>query len=165
VETWPRLRPSRILARLVEYDVNFVVIGGYAAIAHGSAQQTNDLDICFATDRKNLDRLGAALNALNARLRGVEEDVPFVPDADTLRRIEVLTLDTDEGPLDVLAAPSGAPSYAILRRRALVVELAGIEVPVASFEDLSSMKRAAGRPKDRTALAELNELRRLRGEG
>jgi hypothetical protein len=162
VEKWPRFRPSRILARLVEHEVDFVVIGGYAAIAHGSGQQTIDLDICFATDRQNLDRLGAALTALNARLRGVEENVPFIPDAATLRKIEVLALDTNEGPLDVLATPSGAPSYAILRRRALIVELAGIDVPVASFDDLVSMKRAAGRPKDKAALAELREIPALK---
>jgi predicted nucleotidyltransferase len=142
--------------------VDFVVVGGYAAIAHGSAQQTNDVDICFAADEANLRVLGEALQEMRARLRGVDEDVPFVPDERTLRHLELLTLDTVDGPLDLLALPSGAPDYATLRRRAQRVEVAGVAVLVASLEDLLSMKRAAGRDKDRIAVEELEAIRRLR---
>lgn len=162
MENWPRFSPSRLLQRLAARGVDFVVVGGYAAIAHGSAQLTNDLDICFASDQENLDALARALEDLKARLRGIDEDVPFVPDVATLRGIQLLTLDTDEGPIDLLATPDGAPSYETLRRRAERVEVSGVQTLVASLQDLKTMKQAAGRPKDLLMLEELEAIERLR---
>src|SRR5919197_24604 len=95
-------RVDRLLRVLTAHGVDFVIVGGIAATLLGSARDTFDLDICPASDRANLDALGKALLELGARLRGVDESVPFILDGQTLRRIEVLTLDTDLGPLDVL---------------------------------------------------------------
>jgi hypothetical protein len=156
------LRADEILQRLVTRGVDFVVIGGIAGVLHGSSRATFDLDICFATDRTNLDALGEVLVGLDARLKGVDEKAAFVPDAATLRRVEVLTLDTAAGELDVLAKPSGAPRYDALRRRAERYDLGGFSVLVASLEDLIAMKQAAGRPKDRADVDELETIRRLR---
>ena len=91
------LRADELLQRLVARGVDFVVIGGIAAILHGSSRATFDLDICFATDEPNLRSLGEVLVGLDARLKGVDDAVPFVPDAETLRRVEVLTLETAAG--------------------------------------------------------------------
>ncbi len=107
VENWPDFRPTALLKRLVAHGVDFVVVGGIAMVGHGSARVTQDLDICYATDAGNLDALGAALAALGAKLRGVEEDVPFLPDARALRRTTILTLDTSDGPIDLLVRPVG----------------------------------------------------------
>jgi predicted nucleotidyltransferase len=158
---WPEFRPTRILRRLVDTGVDFVVIGGFAAIAHGSVQITRDLDICYSTDRENLAALGRGLVELDARLRGVAEDVPFVPDGATLKRTQILTLQTAEGPLDLLADPPGAPHYAKLRDGAVEVPVAGVTVRVAALKDLLAMKRAAGRPKDLLAAEELEAIARL----
>jgi predicted nucleotidyltransferase len=160
---WPDFRPAALLRRLREGGVDFVVVGGMAAVALGSAQITRDLDITYAADAENLERLGRVLVDLGARLRGVAEDVPFVPDGRTLRHTQILTLDTAEGPLDLLAAPDGAPGYAELRERAEVGIVSGVEVRVASLDDLIAMKRAAARPKDLVAVEELQAIRRLRG--
>ena len=84
---------------------------------------------------------------LGARLRGVSDDVPFVPDARTLKRTQILTLDTPLGAIDLLVDPDGADRYEAMRERADVVDLDGIEFRIASLDDLLSMKRAAGRPK------------------
>jgi hypothetical protein len=156
------LDPEPILRALVARGVDFVVIGGIAAVLHGSARLTYDLDLCFAPDPANLSALGEVLVGLDAHLRGADEPVPFVPDAATLRRIEVLTLATRLGDLDVLARPAGAPSYEALRRRAERYDLGGFSVLVASVEDLIAMKRAAGRPKDLADVAELEAILRLR---
>jgi predicted nucleotidyltransferase len=161
---WPEFRPTRLLRRLVESGVDFVVIGGFAAIAHGSVQLTRDLDICYSTEAPNLEALGLGLVDLGARLRGVTDDVPFAPDAATLRRTRVVTLETEEGPLDVLADPAGAPGYETLKHRALEVPVAGVLVRVASLEDLLAMKRASGRPKDLLAIEELEAIARLASE-
>lgn len=159
---WPEFRPGPIVRVLVERGVDFVVIGGYAAIAHGSAQLTRDIDICFAPDEANRHTLGEVLIELEARLSAVPDEVPFVPDAETLKHVEVLTLMTRDGRLDVLRPPAGAPAYQALRRHAVLYEVDGVLVPVASLEDLIGMKRAAGRDKDRIALEELEVIRRLR---
>jgi hypothetical protein len=145
--------------------VDFVVVGGVAIVVQANPRFTRDLDICYATDTPNLERLGALLVSLEARLRGVHEDVPFVPDARTLRHTRMLTLTTREGDLDLLANPPGSPSYPTLRRRADVVELAGALVRIASLEDLIEMKRAAGRPQDEIDIESLEIARsRLRGK-
>jgi hypothetical protein len=164
VGAWPDFDPEPQLRALVRGEVDFVVLGGIAAVLHGSQTLTTDLDIAFAPDRENLERLGAVLIGLRARLRDVEEDVPFVPDADTLRGMDILTLDTAEGPLDVLRSPSGAPRYAILRRRAERYDIGGFEVLVASVEDLIAMKQSAGRLKDLAAVEELEVILRMRAD-
>ena len=161
---WPEFRPRPLLERLVAGDVDFVVIGGIAAVIHGSAMITRDLDVAYATDQANLERLGAVLVALGARLRGVTEEIPFVPDGRTLRRTRVLTLVTPDGQLDVLAEPDGSPGYELLRERALDADVGGIIVRIASIGDLIAMKKAAGRPKDLVAVEELEAIQRLQRE-
>ena len=93
---WREFAAGPILRRLEAAGVEFVVIGGIAAIAHGTPQITRDLDIVFATNEANLERLRSTLQDLKATLRGVTDDVPFVPDAPALRHVRVLTLDTEE---------------------------------------------------------------------
>jgi nucleotidyltransferase AbiEii toxin of type IV toxin-antitoxin system len=148
----------------VDGGVDFVVVGGVAAVARGSAAFTQDLDISYAPDQENLDRLGEVLVQLGARLRGVTDDVPFIPDGQTLRRTRVLTLDTPIGLIDLLAQPDGAPEFERLRQRATREAIAGVEVHVASLDDLIAMKKAAGRPKDLVAVEELEAIQRLQRE-
>jgi hypothetical protein len=148
----------------VDGGVDFVVIGGVAAVLHGSARNTFDLDICFASDPDTLEALGRTLVGLRAQLRGVPEPVAFVPDAPSLKRVDVLTLTTAAGDLDVLRAPSGAPRYDVLRAHADRYDVGGFEVRVASVEDLIAMKSTAGRAKDLGDIEELEAILRLRAE-
>jgi predicted nucleotidyltransferase len=161
----PELDVKGILQALTAHGVDFVVIGGVAAILHGSATLTQDVDISFAQDDANLDALGGALRELRASLRGVEDDVPFVPDARTLRQIQLLTLQTSAGPLDLLVPPDGSPPYERLRRGADRMDVGGFAVLVASLDDLIAMKRAGGRDKDLVAVEELETIRDLRARG
>ncbi len=140
--------PAELVRALVDGGVEFVVVGGVAVVLHGMPRFTKDLDICYALDADNLDRLGNVLVGLGAKLRDVQDDVPFVPDGKTLRRTEILTLETPKGAIDLLVHPAGAPDYETLRAHATTMELADREVQVVSIEDLIAMKRAAGRPQD-----------------
>jgi hypothetical protein len=155
-------RPRALLSYLTTHGVDFVVVGGIAALLHGSDRNTFDLDICPAPVRQNLDLLGKALVQLDARLRGIEEDLPFVPDGESLARMQLLTLDTKLGPLDVLTQPDGAPSYPKLRRRAECLAIGSATVLVASIEDLLTMKRATNRDKDKLDVETLEALQRLK---
>ena len=164
-EPWlgqPELRLRELLQRLTERGVDFVVVGGVAVILQASPRFTKDLDICYAPEQENLDRLGAVLIELEARLRGVDDDLPFVPDGRALRQTQILTLTTADGGLDLLVEPDGSPGYRTLRRRADQIDIEGIVVRVASIEDLIAMKRAAGRPQDLVDLESLEIARRRR---
>jgi hypothetical protein len=158
----PELRLRELLQRLTEHGVDFVVVGGVAVILQASPRFTKDLDICYALEQENLDRLGAVLTELGARLRGIDEDLPFVPDGRVLRQTQILTLTTADGGLDLLVEPDGSPSYSTLRRRADQIVIEGIMVRVASIDDLLAMKRAAGRPQDLVDLESLEIARRRR---
>lgn len=154
--------PRHILGLLTAHGVDFVVIGGIAAVLHGSARVTQDLDVCFATDDANLDVLGKVLLELDARLRGSTDDIRFTPDRATLRRVEVLTLETNAGDFDVLARPDGMASYRRLRANADRYDVGAFAVLVVSVDDLIAMKQAAGRTKDLADVDELRAIARLR---
>lgn len=161
--TWPEFRPTELLTRLIAHGVDFVVVGGIAMVGHGSARNTFDLDVCYAPDPRNLEALAAALSELGARRRGIEEDVPFVLDARTLRQTRILTLTTTAGDIDLLVDPGGSVGYQALRRGAERVTIDGVAFLIAGLDDLAAMKRTAGRAKDKLDLEELAVIRRRRG--
>jgi predicted nucleotidyltransferase len=157
----PELRVSSLLGRLVGGGVDFVVIGGIAVIAQGYVRNTKDLDICYSPEASNLEALGRVLVDLGARLRGIDEDVPFIPDARTLRGTQILTLDTPDGGLDLLVDPDGSPGYGALKAQATRADFDDFEILVASIEDLLAMKRAAGRPQDQSDIDALTAIQRM----
>lgn len=145
----------RVLAR---HGVDFVLIGGMAALALGASRNTYDLDIAYERSVENLERLAAALIELDSRLRGAPPDVPFVLDAEMLRRGLNFTFLTPFGSLDVLGEPAGAPPYMQLKTEATSVEIVGERVLLVSLDHLIAMKEAAGRPHDRLTANELRVI-------
>lgn len=152
--------PLAALRVLSEHGVRFIVIGGVAGRLWGSPTMTNDTDICHAGDRENLERLADALRELHARLRGVDDDVPFQLDAETLAKGQSFTFTTDAGPLDVLAAPAGVRGFDELAANATAFDFGEeLVIPVCHLDDLIRMKRATGRAKDRIELEVLEAVR------
>lgn len=156
-----RFQPEELIRRLLAAGIDFVVIGGLAAQAHGSTSITRDLDVCIPRDLMTLERLAVVLRDVAAVRRGLPVDAPPMPplDARTLRAGSLFTLDTAFGPFDLLANPDPGFDYETLRRSALSTTLLGMPVLFASLDDLIAMKRAAGRPKDRIELEILGALR------
>ncbi len=150
--------PLRALKVLNDHGVRFVLIGGFAGRLQGSPTVTNDLDLCYARDPENLERLAAALQELHARLRGAPDNIPFVLDPNTLAAGLNFTFATDAGNLDVLA-PSGVRTFEELERTAEPMDLDGLTVNVASLDDLIRMKQASARPKDLIEAEVLGALR------
>jgi hypothetical protein len=155
----PDLRPGEVIRLLGRHGVRYVLIGGLAAVTHGSPLVTQDVDICHARDAEDLARLARALAEVHAELRGAPRGLPFRLDGETLRRGDSFTFTTDLGAIDILGTPAGTSGYEDLARTADAYELFGQRVLVASLDDLIRMKRAAGRPKDLLALEELGALR------
>jgi hypothetical protein len=152
--------PVEAIRALRRNGVRYVLIGGLAGSLRGSPVITGDVDICYARDDENLVRLAKALTELRARLRGVDEGVPFILDARTLRNGDSFTFHTDAGRLDVLGTPAGTGGFEDLDRDATEEDLGeGVSVRVASLDDLMRMKRASGRSKDVQHLEHLAALR------
>jgi predicted nucleotidyltransferase len=143
--------PLRILETLNAHGVKFVIIGGIAGRLWGSTTVTNDLDICYARDKENLNALGDALIELDVSLRR----------AKTLKMGDHFTFTTSAGNLDLLGTPAGSGGYESLARTATPMDMGGLTVLVAAIRDLILMKRTAGRPKD---LIEVEVLAALREE-
>jgi hypothetical protein len=142
-------RPDALARALNARDVDYVVVGGVAAIRHGSRRTTRDLDIVPDPAPDNLRRLGAALGDLGARLRGVDAHRLGIDptDPDVLAGGADLALATEAGVLDVLQELV-AVDYAQLRARALPARPGDQPIRVAHVDDLVAMKLRAGRPID-----------------
>lgn len=154
---------ASMLTGLTRKKVKFVVVGGVAAVAHGSSRVTNDLDICYdALDKDNLVALGKLLASWDAYPRGVETGLPFIMDDRTLRGAPILTLTTAEGDIDVLDQIAGVGPYAAVRQHSEKITALGVSFRVLDLPSLVKAKRAAGRPRDFDHLPELEALLALR---
>jgi hypothetical protein len=156
---------EQLLQTLHTAKVKFVLVGGLAMVAHGSAALTGDVDLCYARDQDNLERLAQALAPFHPRLRGAPPDLPFRLDVPTLRAGLNFTLTTDLADLDLLGEVLGLGGYEAVRGVSEGIELYGFPCSVLTLEGLVRAKRAAGRPKDLRALHELEALRALKQGG
>ncbi|HEU5062636.1 MAG TPA: hypothetical protein VFT79_05715 [Solirubrobacterales bacterium] len=152
------LQPQPLLQALARHGVDFVVVGGLAGLAHGSAYPTYDLDVAYSRDRANLQRLADALEEIGVTLRGGPVDLPFQLDAQSLVNGANFTFDTEFGSFDILGDVAGIKSYEELRLRSREELIAGVKVRVASLDHLIAMKRAANRVKDQLMVLEYVEL-------
>jgi hypothetical protein len=155
----------QLLTTLSTANVEFVIIGGIAAAAHGSAHVTVDLDIVYRRTSENIARLASALEPLSPYLRGVPPGLPFHFDAETIWRGLNFTLTTSAGDLDALGEATGGGTYEALLPRSESRSVLGVEVRFVDLETLIHLKRAAGRPKDLIRLAELEAILEERRKG
>jgi hypothetical protein len=162
----PEFRPELLLGVLARHGVRSVLVGGFAAVIHGSPYVTTDVDVVPATDRANLTRLSAALDELHARVwtPSEPEGVAFDHDAASLGASAVWNLVSDHGRLDLTFVPSGTGGYADVRRDAVHLTVLGVEVDVASLADVIRSKEAAGREKDRLVLPVLRRIAEETGD-
>ena len=155
---------GRLLDALATHDVSYIIIGGFAATAHGSAFLTVDLDVVYDRSAVNVQRLVAALEPLSPYLRGAPPGLPFQLDAQAIARGLNFTLRTAAGDLDLLGEAAGGGTYEALLSHTEQRDVLGYVCRFVDLETLIRLKRAAGRPKDLERIAELEALRAERGE-
>jgi predicted nucleotidyltransferase len=148
---------ARLLQVLTQAGVEYIVVGGAAATAHGSARLTLDLDIVYRRTPENIDRVAASLSGHSPYLRGAPAGLPFIWDAPTIASGLNFTLITDLGELDVLGEIIGG-TFESLLTDTIVLTMFGIDCRCLTLERLIAVKHATGRPKDLEALAELEAL-------
>lgn len=161
----PPLQVEMILGLLAEHAVDYVIVGGLAAVASGASRVTFDIDVVPEWTDENLDRLAAALNAAGARLRIPKSAaIEFPIDARALRQSEVSTWRTMYGDVDVIIGTPTAErgvlaDYRRLVGKASAREAFGVVVQIADLEDVIQSKQALAREPDLAALPELYRLR------
>ena len=147
-----------LLRVLSEHGVEFILIGGAAAIAHGSARFTEDLDVVYERSPENLMRIVDALAPYQPYPRGAPAGLPFVWDVATLKRGMNFTLTTQLGDFDLFGEIPGGGTYGELAGGTIAIELFGMRCLCLSLAQLIRAKRTTGRPKDLEALAELQAI-------
>ncbi len=150
---------EQLLPALSRAGVELIVVGGVAAIVHGSARLTQDLDIVYRRTPENITRLAAALAPFAPYLRGAPPGLPFRWDPETIERGLNFTLVTSAGPLDVLGEIAGGGTYEALISHSRKLNVFGVECYCLGLDRLIQAKRDAGRPKDLEVIAELEALR------
>ena len=149
---------EKLLPTLVRAEVDFIVIGGVAAILHGAARATYDIDLLYSRKEENIQRLVRSLAAHKPYLREAPLGLPFVWDTKTVRNGLNFTLTTKLGDIDLLGEVAGGESYQDLLAHSFDVEAFGVRFKCVDLPTLIRIKQAADRPKDREAIGELRIL-------
>ena len=149
---------AQIIPPLVRAKVDFILIGGMAAILHGSARVTFDVDLVYSRTDENIQRLADALASHKPYLRGAPPDLPFAWDAKTIRSGLNFTLTTALGDVDLFGEVAGGDTYQDLSAHSFEIEAFGVRFNCIDLPTLIRIKEAAARPKDREAVAELRVL-------
>ena len=149
---------NALLRLLTENQVEFIIVGGAAATAHGSARLTFDLDVVYKRSRENIARLVNCLESIQPYLRGAPPGLPFDWSVTTIEKGLNFTLITTLGAIDLLGEIVGGGGYDQLVRETINVQIAGVECLCLGLERLIKVKRAAGRPKDLEVVAELQQI-------
>lgn len=149
---------ERLLTALHQSEVACILVGGFAARAHGSARVTQDIDFSYSRSDENLDRVAAALRPFRPYPRGAPPGLPFEWSSATLRAGLNFTLATTAGDIDLLGEIIGGGSYEDLVPHTISAEIFGREIRVLDLPWLIRVKRAAGRPRDLEVIAELEAL-------
>jgi hypothetical protein len=155
--------PEKMIRTLSRHRVRFILIGALAARLHGFPRLTADADITPASDKKNLERLAAALKDLDARVytESVPEGLDFDRSAAALARATMWNLVTNAGRLDIAFIPAGTKGYQDLAKDAEKFEAFGVHFLAASLDDIIRSKEATGRGKDDDDVVILRALKRL----
>jgi predicted nucleotidyltransferase len=149
---------ERLLGALCAEDVRFIIVGGLAAVIHGSARLTQDIDLVYERSDENIERLVRALHEHHPYLRGAPPGLPFDWSVATLRAGLNFTLTTRVGDIDVFGDIAGGGTYDDLLPHTIEVELFGYGCRCLDLPRLIATKRAAGRARDLEAIAELEAL-------
>lgn len=150
---------NQLIQRLCDADIEFVIVGGFAAMLHGSSLVTRDLDVCAVLTTKNVQKLRLAFRDAHPTHRLNPQKLSFLDNPEPGVEVRNLYLRTDLGPLDVLSSILGVGDFERIRAHAVEVELFGRHCRVISLDDLIRAKEALGREKDVLAAKELRAIR------
>jgi hypothetical protein len=153
---------SQLLQRLAESRIDFVVVGGFAGVLHGSALVTRDLDICAVLTPENIESLRETLKDLNPRHRMTPQNLSFLQVPKPGESVNNLYLQTDWGIVDILSSITGLGDFESVRANSETFEIAGKKFRLISLPDLIRAKESLGRERDVLAAKELRAIAAIR---
>ena len=154
-----------LLQKLADAGIEFVVVGGFAGVLHGSAYVTDDLDICAVLTPDSIARLRVALADLKPVHRMTHKKLSFLEYPPKDHAVANLYLETEAGVIDILGNVLGIGDYKALAHNAITVPLFGRQCRVISLDDLIRAKEALGREKDLLTAKELRAIAAKRARG
>lgn len=149
---------NRLLQRLCDAEIEFVIVGGFAAMLHGSTLLTRDLDVCAVLSSANVAKLRNILRDLNPTHRLTPQRFSFLDNPSPGVAVQNLYLETELGPVDILTSILGVGDFERVRASSVEVELFGRQCRVISLEDLIKAKETLGREKDLFSAKELRAV-------
>ena len=150
---------SELTRRLVEAQVEFVLIGGFAAAAHGVTLVTRDVDICCRFSEANLMRLQKAFADLHPTHRS-RPDLPLALTREQCASLKNLYLKTDLGSVDCLGKVLGVGDFETVLAHSVELELPFGKCRILDLETLVRAKEAMNRDHDRVTVRQLREIQR-----
>jgi hypothetical protein len=153
-----------LISRLNREGVEYVVIGGVAVNFHGYLYSTRDMHVCAPLHKANVRKLIAALSEIRMRQRSHPHRPPFPADLADMDGLKNLYIETDFGQLDVLGHVEGVGDYSQALTGSVLADFNGEPCRYLDLEALLAAKRAAGRPRDRLAVTQLEAIQKLRAE-
>jgi len=166
VRAHPAVADIAALTRLLlERGVEFIVVGGAAAVAHGSPSSTRDYDLVHSRSEANIERVLSVVDELRAYFRTDLSGRRIVPRSAHFAGHGQIMLSTSLGPVDFLCELHEGRGYEELLSHTVAFDVDGHELQVLDLPTLIEIKTAAGRPKDKLVVAELLALldRKIRG--
>jgi hypothetical protein len=152
---------SAIIEGLIKADVEFIIVGGIAAVIQGAPVATMDVDIVHSQSLNNVSKLFVFLKSINAIYRRPDDKI-IEPKEEDLSEMGHVLLTTCFGPLDILAFIEEGKTYGDLFDHSIEIEFRGYNIRVLDIKTLTELKRISKLPKDKQRLAVLEEtLRQL----
>src|SRR5688572_5977667 len=154
---------NKLVERLIVARVEFVLVGGFAAVAYGVSLMTQDVDVCCPFGAQNLRSIEAAIKDLKPVHRMTPQKLPFVLTDELCASLKNLYLDTDLGPLDCLSEVLGLGDFSEVKRRSIELTLPVGVCPVLDIDALIAAKAATNRTRDRMTISQLKAIKERQG--
>ena len=148
----------KLLEILSHARVEFVLVGGAAAYAHGSSMMTQDLDVCGNLSKGNIQRLAEALKPYHPKHRISKAQPAFTPEQAGKDSFKNIYLTTDIGQVDFLGTVKGVGDYEAVRDASEDLSMGDFSFKILSISKLIEAKEAMGRPRDIETAAILREI-------
>ena len=148
-----------LVDRLIRARMEFVIVGGFAVLAHGASMMTEDLDVCCPLSETNVNALWSAIHDLHPVHRMTPQRLPFEITPEFCVGLKNLYLATDLGKLDCLGEIAGVGSFEEVRRRSVEIRFESGPCRVLDIDALIEAKAATNRTRDRMAILQLKAIK------
>lgn len=151
-----------LLKVLIDAEIDFVLVGGFASVVYGSSFVTRDLDICALVTPEQIEKLRQCLKDFHPKHRMTPKKLSFLEFPAETKGVNNIYLETDLGVLDIISQVTGVGAYPEIKAKAVEIALYGKKCKIIALDDLITSKKAMGRDKDLAVVKELEAVKKSR---